>query len=182
VDYRVEPPGGEFRRAVEKLRTGPKHVRSAMNKAIKEATAPAERELKAAVLAIDSQGVKGGGSTQRIRHLQGRSAAGIARLPKHTGLRKNIARGVTRKITYRGFSTGVRIRAAGTYLPDDQRVLIGKTNSGKNFRHPVMGDTERWVDQSFSPPGWFDKTMKKYGPEAIRKIDAAARDALRKLQ
>jgi hypothetical protein len=180
MDYRLEPPGVEFRRAVEKLRKGPKDVRKAMNKAIKAATDPAERELKAAIMAIESEGKAGGGRAQRSGYLAGRSKSG--KLPTHTGLRKNISRGVGRKITYRGFSTGVRIRAAGTYLPADQRQLIGKTNSGKTFRHPIMGDTERWVDQSFSPPGWFDKTMKKYGPEAIRKIDAAARDALRKLQ
>lgn len=180
MDYRLDPPGAEFRRAVEKLRKGPAAIRRDLNKAIRAATAPAERELKAAVLAIDSQGKAGGGRAQRSGYLAGRSKSG--RLPAHTGLRKNIARGVTRKITYRGFSTGVRIRAAGTYLPEDQRVLIRKTNSGKKFRHPIMGNRERWVDQSFSPAGWFDRTMKKYGPEAIRKIDAAARDALRKLQ
>lgn len=180
MDYRLEPPGADFRAAVEQLRRGPKEVRRALNKAVKEATAPAERELKAAVLAIESNGVKGGGSAQRSAHLQGRSRSG--RLPAHTGLRKNIARGVTRKITYRGFSTGVRIRAAGTYLPPEQKVLIRKTNSGNKFRHPIMGNRNVWVDQKFTPGGWFDKTMRKYGPEAVRKIDAAARSALRKLQ
>lgn len=178
MEYRLDPPGAEFRRAVEKLRTGPKEVRRAMNKAIKAATDPAERALKTAIMEIDSKGVKGGGGRQRSGHLQSRSKTG--KLPKHTGLRKNIARGVTRKITYSGFSTGIRIRAAGTYLPPDQKTLIGKTNSGKNFRHPVMGNRNVWVDQSFSPAGWFDKTMSTYGPEAIRKIDDAARDAIAK--
>jgi len=182
MDVRLDAPGSDFRRAIEKLRKGPKDVRKAMNKAIKVATDPAERELKAAVLAIDSDGKRGGGRRQWIVYAQGKSSSGIARLPRHTGLRKNIARGVTRKITYRGFSTGVRIRTDGKYLPPEQRTLIRKTNSGKKFRHPVMGNREVWVDQKFTPPGWFDKTMKTYGPEAIRKIDAAARDALKKLQ
>lgn len=177
-EYRLEPPGADFRKAMEQLRTGPKEVRRAMNKSIKEATEPAERELKSAIMNIDSRGRKGGGKGQRSSYLQGRSRAG--RLPAHTGLRKNIARGVTRKITYRGFSTGIRIRAAGTYLPPEQRTLIGKTNSGQTFRHPIMGNRDVWVDQSFSPSGWFDRTMKRYGPEAVRKIDAAAREAIRK--
>lgn len=180
MDYRLEPPGADFRDAVEKLRRGPAGIRRALNKSIKAATDPAESELKARIMAIESKGTKGGGRAQRSTFLAGRSKSG--RLPRHTGLRKNIARGVTRKISYSGFSTGVRIRAAGTYLPPDQQTLIRKTNSGKVFRHPIMGNREAWVDQKFAPSGWFDKTMRKYGPTAIDKIDAAAREAIQKMQ
>lgn len=172
-------PGREFEDAMARLRVGPANIRKALNRSIKTATAPAERQLKEAIMGIESRGVLGGGGGQRSRFLTSKSKTG--KLPTHTGLRKNIARGITRKITYSGTRGGVRIRADAKYLPADQRVLVVATNRGK-VRHPVLGDRNIWVDQTFSPPGWFDRTLKLAGPKIVSDINMAAREAMRQLQ
>lgn len=175
-------PGAEFEQLARKLRGAPAEIRKEMNAAVKSSTAPAEAELKRAVMNIESKGVYGGGSGQRSRHATIRSKTGKKPLPQHTGLRRNISKGITRKITYSGYRIGVRIRADGKYLPPDQQVLIKRTNDGKEFRHPVMGNREAWVGQKFSPGHWFDDTMKKHVNRIQKDIAAAATRALEKLQ
>lgn len=171
--------GDDFRAAIEKLRKGPKEIRLALNKSVRDATKPAQRKLKDAVLGLDSQSSRGGGGAQRAAHLAARSKKGTVR--GSTGLRTNIAKGISTKITYSGFRTGVRIRADSQYLPPSQKVLVGDTNRGK-VRHPVFGDREVWVTQTFTPKGWFDRTMQIYAPKIIADIDKAAREAMTKLQ
>lgn len=175
-------PGAEFQALARKIRGAPAAIRKEMNQAVKTATAPAERDLKAAVMALDSKGVYGGGSGQRSRHSASRSKTGKSPLPKNTGLRKNIAKGITRKITYSGYRIGVRVRADGKYLPYSQQVLIKRTNDGKPFRHPVMGNTDAWVTQQFTPARWFDDTMRKHQARIQKEIAAAATRALSQLQ
>jgi hypothetical protein len=172
-------PGADFYAAIAKLRGAEKQIRKDLNKGIRDATRPIETKLKEAVLGLSSAAVGGGGGKQRREHLIGLSKTG--RAPKHTGLRRNIARGITRKISYTGTRTGVRIRADGKYLPPSQKVLIKATNRGK-VRHPVFADRETWVDQTFRPAGWFDNTIKIMAPKVAADIDVAAREALKKLQ
>ena len=176
-------PGAEFRALAPKMRKAPKDVRKAVNLGIRQATKPAEQALKAAVLGLDSTGARGGGSGQRKLHQVSRSKskrpvrAGVG--AAH-GLRRNIAKGITRKITYTGKTQGVRIRADAKYLPDAQRVLVKATNRGK-VRHPVYGG-DTWVNQTFTPEGWFDHTMDREGPAVRDKIAQVATEAMRKLQ
>lgn len=172
-------PGDETRAAIAKLRKGEKEIRLSLNKGIRNATKPAATALKGAVMGLESKGTRGGGGAQRSDHLQGRSKKG--RLPKNTGLRANISRGIQTKITYSGVRTGVRIRADSQYLPPNQKVLVKATNRGK-VRHPVFHDRDTWVYQTFKPKGWFDETMKRQAPQIIANIDNAARDAMKKLQ
>ena len=174
-------PGDDYRIAIEKLRRGPAIIRKDLNKTIRSATKPAQNKLKAAALGIKSKGTRGGGAGQRSAHLASRSKRGKVPLPKATGLRTNIAKGISTKISYSGFRTGVRIRADSQYLPDNQKVLLKLTNSGRRFRHPVMG-SDNWVSQQFEPGHWFDDTMKGEAPAIIAKIDIAAREAMTKLQ
>jgi hypothetical protein len=57
-------------------------------------------------------------------------------------------------------------------------------NRGK-VRHPTGWGNNRgsvWVNQSFSPAGWFDKTMKIYGPKVTSELDQAARSVLNRLK
>jgi len=171
-------PGPGFNELAGRLRRAPKEVRKELNRAIKSATADAERELKAAILSLDAKGTAGGGGSRRSAH----NTTASGRLPKHTGLRKNISRGITRKITYSGFRTGVRIRVDGKYLPADQQTLLKLTNSGKTFRHPVAGNRNAWVSQQFGPGHWFDDVMKRRGPRIMQEIDAAARRAMDSLE
>lgn len=173
-------PGSEFVQLAARLRAAPPELRKEMSRAVKQATEPAETDLKAAVMGVESKATKGGGGKQRSAYLASRSRTG--KLPRHTGLRKNVARGITRKITYSGSRIGVRVRADFKYLPADQAKLGKLMNSGKRFRHPVMGDKEVWVNQQFTPDHWFDNTMKKYAPRLRAEINAAARRVFSKLQ
>lgn len=175
ADFR---PGSDFRALAPRLRGAPKNIRKELNTAIKSITADAERALEAAVMGLDSKGTVGGGSSQRQSH----NTTASGRLPKHTGLRRNIAKGIQRKITYSGFRTGVRIRVDPKYIPENQRSLIRYTNTGKTFRHPVKGNRNVWVDQSFGPGHWFDDTMKARSPRILQQIDTAARRAMDQLQ
>jgi hypothetical protein len=166
-------PGADFHKVVARLRGAPPKIRKALNQEIKSATAPIERDMKQNVKGIESRGVRGGGSGQRSAARKGKT--------RGTGLRDSIAKGVTRKITYNGFRTGVRVRVDGKHLPENQRSLIKATNKGE-VRHPVFGNRSVWTPQQFTPAGWFDRAVAKNGPAAVRKIEAAARKALKELE
>lgn len=169
--------GPEFAALAARMRGADKAIRKQMSAAVKTATAPAEKAARAAVLAIEAKGSGGGGGGQRSRH---NTTAG-GKLPKHTGLRQNIAKGVTRKITYTGTRIGIRIRVDGRHLPYSQQTLIQKTNDGKTFRHPVMGG-DTWVNQKFAPKGWFDDTIRHHLPQIQRDLAQAMARAMNELQ
>jgi hypothetical protein len=171
-------PGPQFAAVAAKLRGADKVIRREMNQAIKSATAPAEKDAKRAVLALQSKGSGGGGGGQRSRH----NTTAKGKLPRHSGLRQNISKGVTRKITYSGYRIGVRIRVDGKYLPASQQTLIKRTNDGKEFRHPVMGNRQAWVGQKFGPKGWFDDTIRHHVPQIQRDLAAAMTRAMNQLQ
>jgi len=170
-------PGKEFERTVARLRKAPTEIKRQLSKEIKDATAPIEKAAKQNVLDIASKGARGGGGAARGEHLAARSKRGKAGA---TGLRKSISRGVTRKITYSGYRTGVRVRVDGKYMPESQRPLIKATNKGE-VRHPVFGNRNNWTNQQFIPKGWFDRATQQHGRVAIRKIQEAARKALQRL-
>jgi hypothetical protein len=172
-------PGDDFRRAQERIRRAPKEIRLALNREIRDATKPAQGKLKEAVLGLDSASSRGGGTAQRQAHADSRSRRGSAST-RNRGLRAGIARGITTKITYGGVRSGVRIRVDARGLPENQKVLVRDTNRGK-VRHPVFG-SDNWVTQTFTPKGWFNTTMRREGAVIVRKIDAAARRALSRLQ
>jgi hypothetical protein len=171
-------PGPEFAALAAKMRGADKTIRKEMSQAVKAATAPAEKAAKVAVLALDAKGSGGGGGKQRSGH---NTTAG-GKLPKHTGLRQNIAKGVTRKITYNGARIGIRIRVDGKHLPANQQTLITRTNDGKQFRHPVMGNRDAWVNQQFSPKGWFDDTIRHHLPQIQSDLAKAMARAMQQLQ
>lgn len=176
-------PGAEFKALARRIREVSPEVRKEMNRAARTATAPAEKQLKAAVLGIASKGVAGGGGRSRLEHARSRSKTGKVPASGGGGLRRNTAKGITRKITYSGYRIGVRIRSDTKYLPADQKTLPKAMNKGK-VRHPAGWGNNRgsvWVNQTFTPAGWFDKTMKSFGPKVTRDLDVAARKALNTL-
>lgn len=162
----LHAPDRELATALAKLADGPAAIRKVFTSDVKGATAPLERKLKEAVLGIQS-------STD---------AAGTGPgLPNHSNLRSNTARGIQRKIEYRGTRTGVRIRVDTKYLRADQKGLPAAMDDGK-VRHPVMGNRKKWVTQHFTPKGWYTDTVRIYGPPALQKIIAAANEAVQNLQ
>lgn len=177
-------PGAEFKALARRIREVSPELRKEMNRAARTATAPTEKALKAAVLGLDSKGVSGGGGRARLEHARSRSKTGKVPKSGGGGLRKNTAKGITRKITYRGYRVGVRIRADTKYLPADQKTMPKAMNRGK-VRHPAGWGANRgsvWVNQSFTPVGWFDRTMKTHGPKVVKEIDQAARKVLNQLR
>lgn len=89
--------------------------------------------------------------------------------PKHTALRKRVARTVKLSVRTGGASVGVRI-TAGT-RGTDVGTLARYMNRG-TWRHPVYGNRNAWVTQSV-PPGWFDRPTHQAAPEARRQIGEA---------
>lgn len=174
----LSAPDRELVAALARLADGPAEIRKALNRTIKDAVAPVEEAMRRNILQIESRGVRGGGGAQR--QAAGTTASG--RLPTHTGLRAVTARSLQTKITYRGTGAGVRIRVDPSKMPSDQKSLPAKMNTGR-VRHPIMGRRNGpWVDQTFSPSGWFDRPTQIHGPRAISKIEAAINQAVRDMQ
>jgi hypothetical protein len=186
MDIELRERGSGFRALAARINELPKELRRELTKGIREDTKELEDAAKDAIRGTNSDAkTTGGGQGQREEHARSRSRTG--RLPTSGGghgLRNNIARGVTRKITFKGSRMGVRIRVDGKYLPASQKSLIHATNKGK-WRHPAGWGRNRgsvWVEQTSTPPEWFDQTMREKGPDAIDKIDARARRVLGTLQ
>lgn len=171
-------PSGDFLRTVARLKGAPPQIKKRLSAEVKSATAPIEKQMKQNILSVQSKGRRGGGGSNRGAYNASQSKRGNQ---GKTGLRQAIAKGVTRKITYSGYRTGVRIRVDGKYLPEGDRSLIKATNKGQ-VRHPVFGNRTNWTSQTFTPSGWFDRPAQEMGEEAIRKIEHAARNALRDLE
>jgi hypothetical protein len=175
--------GAEFEAVRARIRKAPADIRKQINKGLKQATSPAEEALKHAVQGGTSKGTKGGGSAARKINQVSKSRSkrpGKQGITAAHGLRKNIAKGVTRKISYSGSRSGVRIRADSKYLPASQKSLVKATNRG-HWRHPVYGGSN-WVGQTFDPANWFDDTMAKEGPAARQRISDVVNQVMRKLQ
>lgn len=172
-------PDGSFTQAARQLRGAAKDVRKELNKAIRTSTQPAVQDLKRAVMAVDSKARSGGGTRQREGHAASRSRSGRPGRGSH-GLRASIARALQTKITYSGYRTGVRIRVDSARLPADQTTLPKAINRG-NVRHPVWGNRDEWVPQTFTPAKWFDRTMLVHGRRIRQELDAAAKRALRQI-
>lgn len=174
----LRPPARDLGVALQRLADGPPRIRQTLNRELKSATNPIESAMKANLLGIESRGVRGGGPRQR--EIAGTTASG--RLPRHTGLRQSTARALQTKITYRGFRSGVRIRVDTSKMPEDQRGMPQAMNRGK-VRHPIMGRRSGpWVDQTFTPEGWFDRPTRQLGPRAIAQIERAVNEAVRSMQ
>lgn len=94
-------------------------------------------------------------------------AAALDQLPSSGGLAALVAKEPQRIQVRTGQAT------AG------MRVVVGKRRGGARaanrgvIRHPVFGNTDRWVNQKVEP-GWFDRTLTEGAPEIVRpRIEAA---------
>lgn len=92
------------------------------------------------------------------------------RLPASGGLAARVARTPQRVVVRTGRDTaGVSIQV-GRRRGDAARA----TNRGE-IRHPVFGNTNRWVDQRV-PPGWFDDPIKDHVNEIRRDLERVLED------
>lgn len=93
---------------------------------------------------------------------------------KHTGLRKDIARGVGVAPISEAGREGYRVITA---MPDENEAIIPRGfDSRKGWRHPVFGKPIPWVTQrgAFS---WFMDTMQHARPRLEPKIHDILEDA-----
>lgn len=95
----------------------------------------------------------------------------------HTGLRRNISRGV--KII--NIPGGLRVI---TEVPEEDQAIIPRgMDNARGWRHPVFGNRNNWVTQTSGSDSWFIDSMRSgYEPLRNRLIedvnDAAERIAV----
>lgn len=183
---RVEIRGTEdFRRAAAKLKAaGNGKLTREMGKKMKVAAKPAVDDAQRSVRGLNSAGVRGGGGQQRREFALSKTRKvterGRKRAFEGRGLRASIARAVQTQVRSGKRTAGVRIRVNKSRLPASQRSLPGHMNRGK-WRHPVFGNTSRWVGQTTTPPGWFDRPMRKHGPKVRNGAVKAVKEITREI-
>lgn len=166
----------EFRALSRRLRqAGRKDLRKKLRVQINDAGRPVLDEVRATVRALPVSSGHGGGTTQRLRFLDG-TAKGKARKAgsaavrgrrRRAGLRSSIASATKLQITARG----VRFVVNSRRLPVDQRTLPRHLDSPKGWKHPVFGDWHNGrkpVHQRGKP--YFATTIKKRAPKFRQAI------------
>lgn len=154
-----------------------KVVRRALTKSLRESAKPAVRDVKEAVLKVQSKGIGGGGSKRRhasyrIRHPKGRV--------RTFGLRQTIARLVTSRMKYSGIKVGLEVRVNSAEMPNKQRRLPYYLDGQGRWRHPYFGNRDRWYGQTGQP--YFAKTLKEHTPRVRQAAVDAVTQALKELE
>lgn len=93
-------------------------------------------------------------------------------------LRKKMARVSGIQVRSSGRDPGVRVRISRKRM-GDQAALPKVTNEGQ-WRHPVYGNTDKWVTQR-STAGWFDSANRYAGPPVRRAIKRVLDDVEKEL-
>lgn len=162
----------QFRDLSKRLKTaGRGDLRKQLNKAIKTAGQPIVQDVRAAAEGLHSSSSHGGGARQRQRYSASRARserAAANALRRSGGLRRRVAAATTLESTQRG----VRFVVRSAQLPENQRTLPRHMNSEKPMRHPVFGNRDNWVSQSFRAAGFFSKTISQKSNNFRRYISA----------
>ncbi len=172
--------GSDFRQLAGEFRKAGKDgaaVRKALTKVIQAELKTIVAEQKRNFLAVESRGVSGRGTARReaffmAHHKRNRGTH---------GLRAASARSIKSKVNYTGRRIGARISIDASMLPRSQRKMPAHINRGR-VRHPVWGHRDRWVQQTFTPPGAFDKPIIRHRQAVRRKVEAAVTEVLRTLK
>jgi hypothetical protein len=169
---RFEPDS--FEKSLRAIKTADADIYKNLRKEIREIGRSVMAGQKAAVLglAVSAAGSRGSGRKARFLHSSGatyNSTTGTVSLNVRKGnkshsLRSAVANSlsleVRDKASARVRTAGVRIRARGSKMPEDQRRLGKHMNYGR-WKHPVFGNKDTWVTQTSLPEGWFDETFKR---------------------
>jgi len=140
-------------------RAGQGEMKRAMNKAIRDAVKPTVKDLKSAVMAIESRASDTNARVSRSSGTVARAIHAGSRGAKHgAGLRATIARAIQTKIKISGYTTGLRLVVNSSKLPPGQKKLPAYLDSRRGWRHPVYGNRNKWVEQTGSP--WWDATIQ----------------------
>lgn len=155
-----------------------KEMRRNLTKRAQAAAKPAVTDVKAAVLRIDSRGVKGRGTLRRERSYGIRTPKGRVRA---FGLRQTVARLVKSRVKYSGNTVGLRVSVDSSQMPRTQRRLPAHLDNPKGWRHPVWGHrTRRWSQQYGGP--YFARTLMRHTPKVRDELQTAVTETLKELQ
>lgn len=92
--------------------------------------------------------------------------AALADLPRRGGLNERVA----------NHPIKVSVRTSGRRMGVSIRAQWTATNKA-TWRHPVFGNREKWVTQTFSRAGgWFDKTAQANTPAAKARVTYVLRE------
>ena len=134
----------ELRQVVDALRGGKGKLRQEMTKAFKDAGQTTLRKIKRNVETMSIRGRRKGG--RRFREVR-----------PGTNIRRRISR-VTELEVKTGAADPHVAFVVRTDRLDDARNLPWHFDSGKTFRHPIMGNRSAWAGQSGGP--WFYNEAK----------------------
>jgi len=185
VPARVELQGTrDVKLAAAKMRAaGRGDLVKKMTREMKAAAKPAQVAVQREVQSLASKGSRGGGGQARRAFDVARSRKASERVRQRAavrrGLRQTIARATRIEASTSKRSARLRIRVNRQMLPPSQRKLPRLLNRGK-WRHPVHGSPQ-WVDQTATPPGFFDRPAARYAPGIRRGALVAVNDVLREL-
>jgi len=163
---RVEGAEGyaELSRALRSM--SPK-ARTMMRREVNAAAKPLVPALRSAVMALDSKAQGSQNVGRAAARVTGQATeAKAARALRGSGLRQSVARSIRVVQKDNGYAdqVGVFVKSEPSRtLPRDQRSLPRRMDKG-TVRHPVFGNREAWVSQSFTPAGWFTRTAQTHAP------------------
>ena len=135
-----------------------KILRKNMRRAIQAAAEPMKRDVQAAALAIPAKG------------------------PKSTGLRAALAKSTKVQIITSGKKAGVRLFSSGKAMErtGHPATLAGYMEGLGRWRHPVFGDTDKWVPQTSHP--YFYDTANRHLPAVQAGVIAAVDETAKALE
>jgi hypothetical protein len=146
----------ELGRALKREEDG-KQLRRDLIRELKKPLAPAVAEIKSGVMAIGAGGLPPG---------QGEP------------LRTAVVRRIRAEVKLSGKAIGVRVRARKTEAVRGFRHAPKRLNAAKGWRHPVHGNSDRWVVQ-FGNPGYFDRPLEgrrsEFRGAVLEAMEATAR-------
>lgn len=142
-----------FRDAAMALRAVDPKLKNALTRRIRAAGRPILQNVRAAVLATPAKG------------------------PRHTGLRRAIAKAATVATSTSRTNPGIRFRVPGSRMPSGQKSLPPYLEGYRgNWRHPLFGNRDHWYPQS--PHPFFAPTIREHADDFRRAIGEAIDDAL----
>lgn len=147
---------------------GPDHLRDNLGRAVRKAAQPVLREVKRAIATNPIRGF----ATPSRRRYRGPST------PKN--LRKTIASVVDLDLNVGSLSPRAQFVVHTGRLGKGKARVAELIESGKVWRHPILGKRGRWAGSQGKP--WFEKTVRKNLPLFERRLDEAVRRTARAIE
>jgi hypothetical protein len=143
---------------------------------LRKAALPVVPDMRAAIMAIPSKGVQGGGRSTRIAHKFARASAKSKANPKSmgkfqakSGLRQAIAAAVQVSVSATGGDVSIRVN--GSAMPEGQRGLPFQMDGGRPWKHPIFGIKGTSVSQEAHP--FFDGAIISHIPRIEQEVNVA---------